>query len=254
MNRVRGLLVMAGVVMCGCGLAVAEDGMEFELTADTFGKYLWRGQNLVDDPVFQPGLSASSGNVTLGIWGSLETTDYTNNRNQFTEVDYSIDYSDDVPGLEGVSYSVGLIYYDFPSTTVMDTTEAYCGLGFDAPLNPSLTVHHDLDEAEGTYASFGIGHTVEQIAELKPGVPIAMDIGASVGWGSASYNKYYWGSDSSKLNDLSLSVSFPFEVAGMTVTPSVNYVTLLSDNIRKQDTYRKESDYLFFGIGIVKAF
>ena len=37
----------------------AQDDVEFEFTSDFYGKYIWRGQNLDDDPVFQPGLSAS---------------------------------------------------------------------------------------------------------------------------------------------------------------------------------------------------
>ncbi len=56
------------------------------------------------------------------------------------------------------------------------------------------------------------------VAELGPDMPIAMDIGASLGWGSGSYNKSYWsggsGVTSSKLNDLVLSVAFPVEIAG----------------------------------------
>ncbi len=254
MAKAKMLLIVLSVLACGAGTTLADDGIGFELTADYFGKYLWRGQDLNDDGVFQPGLSASYGGLTAGIWGSLELTDYTNNENQFTELDYSVDYSGDFPGLSGVSYSVGLIYYDFPSTVVKDTTELYWGLGFDLPLSPSITFYHDIDEAEGTYASFGLGHSVDQIAELSPGVPIGMEIGASFGWGSGSYNNYYWGINDSKMNDLTLGVSFPFEVAGMTVTPSFNYVTLLNDDIKATDTYRQESDYFFFGIGLVKEF
>jgi hypothetical protein len=81
-----------------------------------------------------------------------------------------------------------------------------------------------------------------------------MDIGATLGWGSASYDKYYWGTEQSKINDLVLSVSFPFEVEGFTITPSLNYVTLLSDDIRKMDTYGTDSEFFFVGIGISMKF
>jgi hypothetical protein len=37
----------------------AEDKVNFELRADYFGKYIWRGQSLSDDPVFQPSVSAN---------------------------------------------------------------------------------------------------------------------------------------------------------------------------------------------------
>jgi hypothetical protein len=234
--------------------ADADEEISFELTADHFGKYIWRGQNLDDDIVFQPGLSVGWGNLTVGIWGSMELTDFSDHRHEFTELDYSLDYSDDVPGMEGVGYSVGLIYYDFPNTGLFDTTEAYLGLGLDLPLRPSVTWYLDLDEAEGSYVSLGIEHRVEEIFEIGPDIPVAMEIGASLGWGSGSYNKYYWGTDQTKLNDLVLSASFGFEVAGWKITPSVNYVTLVSDDIRDTDAYGTNSDFFFAGIGASKSF
>lgn len=251
MRQAKWLLLALSVFACGTGVVFGADGIGFGLTGDYFGKYVWRGQNLNDDGAFQPGLSATYGGLTAGIWGSLDLSDYTNNKNQFTEVDYSIDYSGDFPGLSGVSYSVGLIYYDFPSTTVKDTTELYWGFGFDLPLSPTITVYHDIYEAKGVYASFGIGHT---FAEVGPESPIGCEVGASIGWGDGDYNKYYWGITGTKMNDLTLSASFPFEVGGITITPSVNYVTLLNNKIRDTDMYRTESDYLFFGIGFVKEF
>jgi hypothetical protein len=127
-------------------------------------------------------------------------------------------------------------------------------LSFDLPASPSITCYRDLDEADGTYISLGIAHTVEQVLELSPDVPVSMDFGAALGWGSASYDKYYWGANQSKINDLVLSVSFPFEIEGLTITPSLNYVTLLSDNIRDTDVYGTASDYFFVGIGLTKKF
>jgi len=51
-----------------------------------------------------------------------------------------------------------------------------------------------------------------------------------------------------------MSVSFPVALGSWTVSPSLNYVTLLSSDIRSQDTYRQESDYFFAGISIGKSF
>ena len=81
-----------------------------------------------------------------------------------------------------------------------------------------------------------------------------MDIGATLGWGSASYDKYYWGTEQSKINDLVLSVSFPFEIEGLTITPSLNYVTLLSDDLRDTDAYGTDSDFFFVGISLIEKF
>ncbi len=248
------LLVTLVSVSQGQETKKGKQEIDFEVTADFFSKYIWRGQNFNDDPVFQSGFSASYRGLTVVIWGSLETTNINGNRGDFSELDYSIDYSGALPSFEGVNYSIGAGYYNFPGTKVKDTTEVYAGLSFDLPLRPSVTFYHDVDEAEGTYISFAVGHSIEKIAELGPDMPVGMDIGASLGWGSASYNKYYWGTDQSKLNDLTFSVAFPMEVAGLTVTPSLNYVTLLSDDIRDTDAYGTDSDFFFAGVSLSKRF
>ena len=254
MKKLAYLITCLCVFMCGARTVTAGDKIDFEITADFFCKYIWRGQNLSDDPVFQPGLSAGYKGLTAAIWGNLELTNINGNSGDFSEVDYSLDYSGEVPNIEGIGYSVGVIYYDFPGTAVKDTTEVYCGLNFDLPLNPSITVYHDVDEAEGSYVSLALGHSIEKIAELGPDLPVGMEIGASLGWGSGSYNKYYWGTDQSKLNDLAFSVSFPVEIAGWTVAPSLNYITLLSDDIRDTDAYGTDSDFFFAGISLSKSF
>lgn len=230
------------------------EAISFEITADYYGKYIWRGQNISDDPVFQPGLSMAIGGLTAAFWGNLETTGINKEGGEFTEYDYSLDYSGDVPFVDGVGFSVGVINYYFPS--VEDTTEVYWGFGFDLPLSPSITVYHDVDDVKGTYASAGLSHSIEKIIELSPGMPVGMDIGLSLGMGSASYNKGYWGAtvNSTKLNDLALSVSFPFEIGGWSMAPSLNYVTLVDGKVCDSDAFRKESDYFFAGFGVAKGF
>lgn len=245
-------VVLSLALFLAVDAAFAGDGIGVELTTDFFSKYIWRGQNLSDDPVFQPGLTVSSGNLSVSVWGNMDLTSINGNDGDFSELDYSLDYSGST-GIEGLAYSIGLIYYDFPGTAVPDTTELYLGFSPEAPLNPSLAIYHDVDEAEGSYISLAFAHNVERIGELF-GSPVAMELGASLGWGSGSYNKYYWGTDQSKLNDLTLSASFPFEAAGLTVVPSLNYVTLLSDDIRATDAYGTDSDFFYAGVGLVKGF
>ena len=241
------------------GGALAEDSLSFEITSDFFSKYIWRGQNLNDDPVYQPGISLAWRNFTAGIWGNLDLTNINDRSGDFSELDYYLDYSDAFPGIDKLGYSLGVIYYDFPGAGPMggrvpDTVEFYWGLSLDVPLNPSITVYHDLDEAEGTYVNLGFSHSIEKLFEITPDLPVGLEISAGLGWASGSYNKYYWGTDQSKMQDLSLSVSFPMEVAGWTVAPSLNYVTLLSDDIRDTDTYGTDSDYFFCGVSLSKSF
>lgn len=232
----------------------AESEIELEVTSDFFSKYIWRGQNLDDDPVFQSGISAHYGGLTAAIWGNLELTNINGNSGDFSELDCSLDYSSEMPWMEGVGYSVGVIHYDFPGTTTKDTTEVYWGLRFDLPLNPSVVLYHDVDEADGTYFLLSGSHSIDKIAEIGPDLPIGMEVSAGLGWGSGSYNDYYWGTHQSRLNDLAFSVALPVEIAGWNVAPSVNYVTLLSGGIRDVDIYGTDSDFFFTGVSLVKCF
>lgn len=259
-NKLK-LLILIGLVLwvSRSGKAYAEDGIGFEATLGFSSKYIWRGQNIDDDPVFQPSISGTYRNLTAAIWGNLELTNINDKSGDFSELDYSVDYSDALPGTNGVGYSVGVIHYDFPSRAAdgakaPDTTELYWGLSVDLPLSPSITVYHDVDEAEGSYVSLAVGHGIEKIVELGPDVPVGAEISASLGWANGSYNKYYWGTDQSKLNDLVVSVSFPVAFGNCTVTPSLNYVTLLSDDIRDTDVYGTDSDFFIAGVGLSKRF
>ena len=252
--KIRCLILGFVVLACSSSVSLAAEEVDFEITADYFGKYIWRGQNLSDDSVFQPGLSIGYSNLTAGIWGNIDLTNINGNNGDFSEVDYSLDYSADFPGIEGLGYSIGTIYYDFPGTATKDTTEIYWGFNFNLPLNPSITVYHDIDEAEGSYVSLAVSQSFERICELSPDVPVGLDIGASLGWASGSYNKYYWGTDQSKLQDLAFSMAFPMKLSGWTIAPSFNYITLVSDDIRNTDVYGTDSDFFFTGIRLSKSF
>jgi len=253
MSYMKAPVVLSLSVLLGAGV-YAEQTVGIDVSADFFGKYVWRGQNLNDASVFQPGIGITYGGLTGSIWGSLDMTGENDNRYEFTEYDFSIEYSASLPGAEGVGFSVGAINYRFPSLTPTSTTEVYCGFNFELPLSPSVTVYRDVDQADGTYVSFGVGHSFEKAFQLSTDIPVGMEIGASVGWGDSKYNNFYWGVDNSKMNDLILSLSFPLKVNGWTISPSVNYVTLLSNDIRSTDVYDKKSDYVFAGVMLSRSF
>lgn len=251
--RIKGTLLAAFVLTTLAQAVCAEEAIGIDITADFYSKYIWRGQNLNDDYVFQPGANITWGGLTAGIWGSLDLTNINDNSGEFTEVDYSLDYSGDVPGIDGLGFSIGVINYHFPSVTG-DTTELYWGFALDAPLNPSITVYHDIDEINGTYISIGLRHSINRIIELTPDLPVGIEIGASLGIGDSDYNAGYWGVNRARPNDLALSIAFPMEIGGWTFAPSINYVTLVSDSIRDSDAFAKDSDYFFTGLSLSKSF
>jgi hypothetical protein len=217
-------------------------------------KYIWRGQNISDDPAFQPGASVTVGGLTLGAWGSVDTTNVNGENGEFIEYDYYLDYSGDVPFLDGLGYSLGLINYQFPGAP--ETTEFYWGLGLDVPLSPSVTVYHDIDAVDGTYVSVGLGHSIESILGDDAGLDVGMDLGASLGWGNSAYNTAYWGATvtTGELNDLALSMGFPVEICGVSVTPSLSYVVLVGDLVRASNAFSMDKDYFFAGVSAAKGF
>jgi uncharacterized protein (TIGR02001 family) len=248
-GRYRGLMlpgILLTLPLLVSGSTMAEERgspFEVEVTADVFSKYVWRGQNVTDGWVFQPGVSGSCYGATLGYWGNLDLTDDNGESGEFIEHDWYVDYYRQLT--ERIGVSVGAIYYVFPSAG--ETTELYWGLNFDVPAGPAITVYHDVDAIDGTYASLSVGHSVDPPENL----PFGIDLGASLGWGSGGYNRGYWGTTGGELNDLTLTAGFPFGVAGISVTPSVTYVALVGGDIRDAGA----DDSLFIaGIGFAKGF
>ena len=266
MSKMKCLVVGLSVVMCmGGGIvrAEAEEEVTIGVSADFYEKYVWRGQHLVDDWVFQPGVSIGYGGLTASFWGNMDLTNENTANGEFSEIDLTLDYSGSVPGIDILGYSVGYIHYDFPVRgSADDTSELYAGLSLDVPASPSVTLYYDVDEVkEGTYLSFGVGHSFENVFELSSDTPVGVDLSASIGWANSDYNKVYWGAkpDGSAIggatNDLVLTLAFPFQLAGFDVTASLNYVTLMNDDIRKTDAYGTGRDDSFYaGIGFAKEF
>ncbi len=250
MRRINWISLLVTAVTFVGSPAIAAD-ISTDVTFDFFSKYIWRGQNLNDDPVFQPAVTFAYGNLSGGVWANMDMTSYTGNSGEFTEYDYWIDYSDDLA--EGISYSVGGIYYDLPSGEA--TQEVYAGLSFDLPLSPSVTLYYDVDEIQGAYTQFSLGHTIEKFQTFSSDCYCDLVFGASLGYGSSSYNEGYFDVGDSGFNDLVLSASLPICFTnGLTVTPSLSYITLVDNDIRAADTYDQKSDYVVAGVSLGLSF
>jgi hypothetical protein len=238
------------------GTAAAEEqAVKFGLVADYYSKYIWRGQNINDESVLQPTISASAYGFTGSIWGNLDLTNESqtapDNSWEFSEFDYSLDYTAAVPDVDWLNFSVGTIHYEFPNTTFKPTTEVYGGLSFGVPLSPSFKWYRDLDEADGSYLLFGLGHIFEKLMTWSETCYCGLQLGASAGWGNAAYNDGYFGVDRDKFNDLTLSTGLCVQIDSWMVRPNINYSTMLDDDIRQATD---KSDNLWAGVGISTGF
>ncbi|MTI88678.1 MAG: hypothetical protein FH748_11995 [Balneolaceae bacterium] len=72
--------------------------------ADVVSRYVWRGTDFGNAPAVQPYMEVTSGDFTIGAWGSYELSANTGG----TEADLYISYSID-------DFSIGITDYYFPS-------------------------------------------------------------------------------------------------------------------------------------------
>lgn len=248
-------------LMIAAGTASALEDVTVDVSVDYVGKYIWRGQVLTNDPVLQPAVTVGMDKLSLGVWGNYDTTNISGERGEFTEIDYTLDYTDALPGVEGAFFSAGAVYYSFPRAlnVTSATTELYAGISMDTVLNPTATLYYDIDEADGFYASFGVSHSLD-VAELGVANDMlkTVDLSATLGYGSNNYNKEYWTESTDALNDLVITASVPFELcSSTTLTASCSYVSLLDGSINNNTTGLKanqKSDYVYAGIGLSMSF
>ncbi len=251
MLRSRCLGCVAAMMVGTVSVVVADYGPALGVTADLFSKYVWRGQNVVDDWVLQPGVSAGYKGFTGSIWGNVDLTGELVDDWEVSEVDYAVDYSNVFPGQETFAYSVGAIYYDFPNTGWNATSEVYGGLSADVPFSPAVKWFYDFDEADGSYIQFSIGHTIEKIASWTEKDYCGLSLGASVGYATDNYNDFYFGVDDGAINDLTFSVGVPFCFGSLTIKPSIGYSVMIDGDIREATD---KSDNLWCGVGAAYSF
>lgn len=235
--------------------AEQREAVKIAVAADYFSRYIWRGQNINDRSVLQPAISASTYGLTGSIWGNIDLTDKSqtapDNAWEFSEFDYTLDYSAAVPGVEWLNVSVGTIHYEFPNTAYKPTTEIYGGLTLGVPLSPSIKIYRDVDEINGSYFQFGLVHTFEKLVVWSENCCCGLQLGANVGWASSAYNGGYFGVDDGKFNDLTLSAGLCVQIGSWMVRPNVNYSTMLSDSIREATD---KSSNLWCGAGLSTLF
>jgi hypothetical protein len=247
MRAVKIVSCVTVVWLATSGFASAQDAPSVTASSDFFSKYVWRGQNVVDDWVAQPNVSLAYKGFTGSIWGNLCLTDEVDAEGEFTEFDYSLDYTAAIPGQDLLSFSLGAIYYRFPNTVFEPTTELYGGLSAALPLSPAIKIFRDIDVIDGSYIQFSLGHTIEKIHTWTEECYCGVQLGASLGYGTSKYNEGYFGVEDGGFNDLTLSAALPISLGKLTVKPQIGCSTMLDSDIRAATV---KSDNLYGGVGL----
>ncbi len=250
MGRLGLGIIMLITLMANAAMAQDEQVFNADITIDYASMYVWRGIPVVRESVLQPGVAGSAYGFTGSIWANIDMTDFNGTAGEFSEIDYALDYSGSV-GDSVVGYSVGVIHYIFPTVGATDasTTEIYGGLSFDVPLSPFIAVYGDVNAIDGAYVQFGVGHSLEM--EIDSDYSVGLDLSASFGFGSSGYNSGYFGIDEAKWNDFTIGVGVPFNLKYVSLTPSFNMSTMISEEIG--DTLSERTNY-WFALSFGKSF
>jgi hypothetical protein len=104
---ITGLVVL--LVITATQLRAQDEGTNsnFNVGADLFSNYVWRGTKFGSGPSVQPSVTFSKGGLTLGVWGAFDAAGYA-------EADPYISYS--LP----IGLSLGLTDYYYPGMEVFD--------------------------------------------------------------------------------------------------------------------------------------
>lgn len=241
--------MLLGLALLVPATAPAVGPVDLNAEVGYFGSYLWRGMNLMDNPVVQPEVSASLGGFGLSLWGNLDA-DNADGTTGFNEYDVTVSYG---VGLPMASVDLGVVYYTLPDASDANTAEAYASASAGVLFSPTLTVYRDVDQIDGWYWEAGVTHDLA----LSPSA--GLEMAARVGLGSDRYLAGYFpgavakaeveGTTASSLTDFALTVSAPWHPVPLaTVTPSVSWSTLLDDASLSVEDTGGDTDAVVFGV------
>jgi hypothetical protein len=236
------------------GAEEAKSPFSASVSAGYYSKYIWRGQNVNDTSVLQTNVSGSAYGFTGSIWSNIDLTNDSqfapNNAGEFSEIDYSLDYS---KSKGKVGFSLGVIQYLFPNTGASSTTEIYGAVSFAVPGSPKITWYRDVNLINGSYIQFSAGHTIAKAAKWSDDYYVGLSFSGSIAIAGKSYNAGYFGINETKANDFTLGISVPFNLKHVTLTPSFNMSAMMDEAIGKK-LYKGNRSNVWAGLTLSKSF
>jgi len=163
--------------------AMAQDPLLSSLSLDTYSNYIWRGKNLSDGFVLQPGLDLIDGQYGFNALGNYDITDVRFNKYLFT-LNYMFK-------TDGAGLNIGLIYYYFPIPNHHDTMEAYISTSVKFIIDITLTFYYDYLEGTGGFliSDFSYSLPIGSMAKLRLASEFNMDMSNSL-LGRGTKNQY----------------------------------------------------------------
>lgn len=231
-------IAMATLVVAPIVAQAQELPVEITVDVPFFSKYVWRGINLVNDPVIQPSITLGYEGWAVNLWGNYDL----NNAKRFNEYDVTLSYARDFA--QG-SWTLGYIDYSFPGSGPTHTREFFGRVDFNEEFAPYFAINFDVDEADGFYAR--IGGSTDFNTEAGD-----INFHGWFGYGSESHNNFYYGNNKAGFTDLGVEATWSRSLsANTTGYVKLGYTTLLDKNLLSGAPNRNN---FIFGFGVSTGF
>ena len=202
---------------------------------DVVSSFVSRGRVFQDNCVLQPNITVNKqiGNTSIFVndWENINSD--RKHGNIFNETDLTIGGSTIGNG-NGLTYTYGLINYIYSDmlikapVVVEDTRELYLGIATTYfGINPYATVYYDCEQVNGGYVVFGINHCF--CLDKKS----SLIVDTSIGFGSETYNEFYFGIKENNANDWSSGLMYNYSITSKAIlSAGVRYSYIIDDEFR----------------------
>lgn len=191
-----------------------EEKVNIEANLYFYSKYIFRGLNFGNKPIFQPSLTLNYKDVIATILGTCDTGD--ENANEF---DLLLDYTKEIN--KEINLSFGYNFFRFIDLG-QNTQEVYAGVSLNRALSPSFMFYHDFDLAKGNYAELSISKS----NKFKN---LSLNTKASLGYN----DRYFW--DKSGFSHLDFQVLIAIKISDkVTICPRLNYIKALNKDFKNE--------------------
>lgn len=190
-----------------------------------------RGRLLDQYPVTQPSVTILKdfefGTILLNVFQNYDVRDKSFNQ-RLNETDITVGYTKTI---DNITIGAGIIDYIYTCQPIINDYEAYFSISFNFPeeftLNPTFTTYYDLIMENSDYSMVSINHPFAyNDFTLTPDL--------SIGTATAQYNKYYFGVDKNRVNDVSTGLTLNYSYTkNIVFTAAIRYVTLIDKQIQR---------------------
>jgi hypothetical protein len=195
---------------------------------DLVSRYVWRGFDLLPDnhAAIQPSLTIDLGEsgFSFNVWSSFALAKWAEYKGA-TEIDLTLAYT--FKTSEKWEVTAGFTHYGYwfgDDFKFSDNTsqEVYATIArTDLPLSPVLSIYYDFNLGSGLYVTLGGSH------ELKISEKISAELGGLIGFNSRQYI------DKTGISDIDFYARVPLTVGRLTLTPSLNIMIPLLDEVNE---------------------